>query len=115
MAKPSNSRSKYNLATMQAQGTGVQVEPVVLYHPPKGINSVAGVSYVPNEYCRFMANFMFDRGKLRSRLGTEAFGGPAPAGETVMAIFSYTTPGGDFGLFRATNRKLQIWGGPTGW
>lgn len=46
---------------------------IVFFHPPKGIDVVTPLAYLPPELSPYIANLLLDKGVLRSRAGVEKY------------------------------------------
>lgn len=90
---------------------GLKVDPIAYFSPPRGINTLAALSRVPNEFSPVLKNFILDEGRLRSRMPTEAVG--TESSVTIMAIIPFTAQDGVSLLLRVTTTGLESWNGFT--
>jgi hypothetical protein len=114
MAKPISRRSAEALGTFTSRldTPGRVVVPVLYFSPPKGINTLAPLSQVPNEYGTVVSNMMLDRGRLRSRTGVEPVG--LAAASQVVAVVPFKSPNTSGALFRLRTDSMDRWNG-TSW
>src|SRR5262245_6333085 len=110
-------RPQQPLVKVQA-GPGLDVVPVTLWSPPKGINSTATLNRMPVQHALDIVNLMMDKGKLRTRYGIQSLGNPANVGDAgndpIIDVVSFTTEGiGN--LLRLTEHSMQMWDGQDGW
>ncbi len=109
MAKAIGSRKTSALLTSRLPLVpGRQVDDQMYFAQPKGINNLAKLSQIPNEYAVDITNLMLDEGFLRSRLGIEALGSPD---DRVQAILSFTPADGAGVLIRLRTDGADTWNG----
>lgn len=93
---------------------GLRVDPVPYFSPPRGLNNLAPLSRVPNEFTPHIRNLVLDEGVLRSRLGTIQMGSEVALGADTMAVLMFTAQDGISAIIRVTTQHLWTWGG-LGW
>ncbi len=112
MARPIETRKSDALGVFRSSTVvpGLKVEPVPYFSPPRGLNTLASLSRMPNEFSPFMKNLMFEEGVLKSRLGTEALGN---SGTGIMAILAFTAQDGASVVLRVAATGLHLWNGSS--
>jgi hypothetical protein len=111
MARSIERRSREALGTFRSSSNvpGLQVTPTPYFSPPKGINTLAAVSRIPNEFSPLMSNLILDEGVLRSRKGLEQM--DLPASPPPMAALVFTAQDGISVIVRVTTNHLWTWNG----
>lgn len=109
MAKSIGQRSSNALRTHRTEvGPGVEVTPLEYWRECKGLNTLAELSQVPNDFAVSIINLMLNQGHIRSRYGIEELG---TADNGVLAVLSFTPADGQGILIRLRRDRLETWNG----
>lgn len=108
MARPIQRRRPANLPFDKPMPQ-LEVDEPLYWNPPKGLDLTSRLSRVPKEFCVDIKNVMLDDGSLRSRYGTELFGGVTS--QEVMAVVGFVAPSGKGYITRMTTTEIQRWDG----
>src|SRR5690349_18079408 len=109
MAKPIAIRGRDATATSRLRPTpGTQVDDQVYWSQPKGINNLAKLSQIPNEFASDIENLILDEGFLKSRVGIAALG---ESDSRVQAVLSFTPANGAGVLLRIRTDGVDAWNG----
>lgn len=111
MARAINYRAAQSLVTFKAPAApGREVDDQIYFAQPKGINTLARLSQIPNEFASDITNLMLNEGFLRSRFGIESMGSPD---DRVQAILSFTPASGGGVLVRLRVDGADTWNGSS--
>lgn len=101
----------YGVQNVDPSTPGLIEEPIPLWQPPKGLDYLGSLDTVDKGYFVQSANLWLDRGRLRSRYGTNFVGGSSAAPDQIMAVVNFIKGNGAAYLIRFTMQTVQLWNG----